>query len=65
MLANASCPWRQADPPLTYQPRKRKQGPKHLPGPTAATASAQGVIDRFIAQRGLPTGDITATSPTQ
>jgi hypothetical protein len=56
---------RSRETPLTYRPRKRKQGPKHLPGSTAATASAQGVIDRFIAQLGLPTGDITATSLTQ
>lgn len=51
--------------PLTYTPRLRKDGTRHQPGSTSATASAQGTIDRFLEQLRLPTGDITASSITQ
>lgn len=51
--------------PLTYTPRVRKTGPKHQPGSVSATASAQRIIDRFLEQLRLPTGDITASSITQ
>lgn len=52
--------------PLTYKPRTPKEGKeKHEPGSTSATASAQRIIDRFLEQLGLPTGDITASSITQ
>lgn len=51
--------------PLTYAPRARKNGEKHQSGSVSATASAQRIIDRFLEQLRLPTGDITATSITQ
>lgn len=51
--------------PLTYTPRVRKKGEKHQPGSVFATASAQRIIDRFLQQLRLPTGDITASSVTQ
>jgi hypothetical protein len=50
--------------PLTYKPRDR--GAKtHESGSASATASAQRVLDRFIDELRLPTGDITASSITQ
>ncbi|WP_210503025.1 site-specific integrase [Nocardioides xinjiangensis] len=50
--------------PLLYTPQNRGKD-THQPGSPSATASAQRCIDRFIAQLGLPTGDITASSITQ
>jgi hypothetical protein len=42
--------------PLTYQ------GRKHAPGSSAATASAQGIIDRLLKEVGLFNDDVSATS---
>ena len=45
--------------PLTYSPRSGK------PTANAGTASAQGVMDRMLAELGLANSDVTASSITQ
>jgi hypothetical protein len=46
------------DSPLTYRPRT------NLPGTPAATASAQGILDRMLAELDLANSDVTASSIT-